>query len=102
VLRIAQEALTNVAKHAGAERVVLSLRRSDDWLLLSIHDDGAGLGAPIAATGRGVLNMRARAEQLGGTLTIEQTEGQGTRVVLALPLQADAFLTARTRAERPA
>lgn len=100
VLRIAQEALTNVAKHAHAKRVVLSLRRSDDWLLLSIHDDGTGLGSPIAATGRGVLNMRARAEQLGSTLTIEQSEGQGTRVVLALPLQADVFLAAYTRAER--
>jgi signal transduction histidine kinase len=92
VLRIAQEALTNVAKHSRAERVVLSLRQADQWLLLSIHDDGAGLAAPIlhiapiASAGRGIRNMRARAEQLGGTLNIEQVEGKGTRVVLALPL----------------
>jgi signal transduction histidine kinase len=86
VLRIAQEALTNAAKHSRAERVVVSLRRSDDLLLLSVHDDGDGVVAPISASGRGIRNMRARADQLGGTLTVEQEEGQGTRVVLAFPL----------------
>lgn len=86
VLRVAQEALTNVAKHSRAARVELSLRQSGDQLVLTIHDDGVGGAGPNASAGRGIRNMRARAEQLGGTLTLELVGGQGTRVVLTVPL----------------
>jgi signal transduction histidine kinase len=86
VLRVAQEALTNVAKHSQARRVDLSLRQSGDQVVLTIHDDGVGAAVAAANGGRGIRNMRARAEQLGGTLAIEQAPGAGTRVVLAVPL----------------
>ena len=88
VLRVAQEALTNVSKHSRAERVELALRQSGEWLALSIQDNGVGGAAPGAFSGHGIRNMRARAEQLGGTLTIEQGEHQGTRVVLTVPFAA--------------
>ena len=86
VLRIAQEALTNVVKHARASQVDLSLRKSAGHLVLRVHDDGIGAAGPGVSTGRGIHNMRARAEQLGGQLTIEQTTQQGTQVILTLPL----------------
>jgi len=86
VLRIAQEALTNVAKHARAQRVELSVREAFGQLVLRIADDGTGSAAPAAPGGRGIHNMRARAEQLGGQLSLHQAPGQGTRVVLTVPL----------------
>lgn len=84
VLRVAQEALTNVAKHARASCVELSLRYADGHLVLTIRDDGAGIAAGRQTNGRGMHNMHARAAQLGGTLAIDQPDGHGTRIVLRL------------------
>jgi len=84
LLRIAQEALTNVLKHARATQVRVSLCQHGDALLLAIEDDGRA--APVATpSGRGLRNMQARAHQLGGTLDVALTP-HGARVRLALPL----------------
>lgn len=88
VLRVAQEALTNVARHAGASRVELSLSASDVRICLRIIDDGVGIPAATASTGRGLHNMRTRARQLGGTLVVERGQEGGTVVTLDLPWEA--------------
>ncbi|MBP1204574.1 signal transduction histidine kinase [Duganella sp. 1411] len=87
VLRTAQEALTNVAKHAGARRVELSLVVRDGRLVLRVADDGVGLAHNPGSGGRGMRNMAARAQQLGGTLRIEPGARLGTVVTLALDLE---------------
>ena len=92
VFRIAQEALANVANHAHATRVRLTLSYLDDALLLDVADDGTGFhpsdGSP---PGRYGLNgMRRRAETLSGTLTIESAPGDGTIVNAMIPLPRHA------------
>ncbi len=90
LLRILQEALTNVIKHAKANSVELATEMQgeagSEVLLLTIRDDGVGVGA-AAGHGRGRENMQARAARLGATLTIEDAEPEpGTVVKLRLPV----------------
>ncbi len=89
--RIAQEALTNVARHAGAGRVRVELGRSEAELRLVVADDGAGFDL-AAATARassgfslGVLGMRERATLVGGRVEIESRPGRGTEVRATFP-----------------
>lgn len=88
--RIIQESLTNCVRHAGARAVVISLAAADDQLVLEIADDGRGLA--VAAGERetrfGVLGIRERAESLGGTATIANAPGGGTRVRVVVPRAA--------------
>jgi signal transduction histidine kinase len=89
VFRITQEALTNVAKHAGATKVRVTLTYLDDALLLDVADNGVGFsaGAPGSTTdGYGLLGMRRRAEGVGGRLTIESVPGSGATVNLLVPV----------------
>lgn len=90
LVRIVQEALTNVRKHAGARRVEVNLRVHDEHLRLQIVDDGAGFDPAQVAGNRhfGLHTMRERAESAGGVLVIHARPGQGTRVELVLPLVA--------------
>jgi signal transduction histidine kinase len=86
--RVAQEALTNVAKHAGATRVQLGLRATAWALDLRVRDDGRGLkhsGAKRSG-GYGITGMRERAEIGGGSVRVESRAGGGTSVALTLPL----------------
>jgi signal transduction histidine kinase len=87
--RIAQEALTNVARHAHAKtcRVRLSVDRDAGVLEVEITDDGAGIPEERVA-GVGLSSMRERAEELGGTLEVEPESEGGTRVHARLPLLA--------------
>jgi signal transduction histidine kinase len=89
LLRIAQETLTNVLKHAGAKNVRIDLRLRQHHLELEVADDGRGVedgGAPNRPTaGRGIANMHARARQLSGDLKV-RSGLDGTRVLLRLPL----------------
>jgi signal transduction histidine kinase len=86
--RIAQEALTNVARHARARTCVVRLRL-DDALCLEVQDDGCGM-QPDRRSGVGVQSMRARASELGGTWSAEALASGGTRVRARLPLGRDA------------
>ena len=90
--RIAQEALTNVARHAQAKRVSVLLERRPGYVSLIVEDDGRGFDAPgtpaaPAGAGRlGLLGMQERARLAGGTLTIESAPGAGATVFARLPL----------------
>jgi signal transduction histidine kinase len=84
LLRIAQEALTNVLKHSRARKVEVRFRQTDDALELEVEDDGCG-GAGTAAAGRGLVNMRSRAQQLGGKLDVRMGQA-GTCVALQVPM----------------
>jgi signal transduction histidine kinase len=86
LLRIAQEALTNVLKHARATHVQVRLREVDDMLELEVQDDGCGTTAANGG-GRGLANMRKRAQQLGGAVSVEGGAG-GTRIALRVPVNA--------------
>lgn len=85
LLRITQEALTNVLKHAGAKNVRIDLRQRGDRLELEVADDGRGADFSEQRPGRGMGNMRARAKQSGGELSVRSGPG-GTRLFLYLPL----------------
>lgn len=84
-----QEALANIARHARAENVTLTLMRSDTAVTLVINDDGKGFDPQDEGrqVGHGLANMQARAENLGGTFRLRSAPGQGTTVTLRLPLQ---------------
>ncbi len=86
VYRIAQEALTNVVRHANTHRcdLRLTLDEAAGLLTLSIQDDGCGL-SPSRGVGVGLVSMRERAEELGGTWSIEPLPTGGTRVLAQLP-----------------
>jgi signal transduction histidine kinase len=81
---IVAEALTNVAKHAGAAQARVSITRDADALRLEISDDGRGGADPSA--GSGLLGLRDRAEAAGGTLYVVSPPGSGTVVTASLPL----------------
>jgi signal transduction histidine kinase len=87
--RVSQEALTNVAKHAAAQHVALSLAVRDGAAMLEVSDDGVGLGgAPRPGSGGlGVLGMRERIEALGGTLTIGPRSDRGTVLRARIPMR---------------
>lgn len=87
--RIAQEALHNAVKHAGAGRIVLGLERKHGAVLLTIEDDGRGFDARRKrgkSLGSGLRNMRTRAELLDGSLKISSEPDRGTRVLVKLPV----------------
>jgi PAS domain S-box-containing protein len=87
LFRIAQEALNNVAKHAGAKLVRMDLLGDDAEVTLSITDDGCGFAMAQAPRGRwGMTTMRERAEAAGGRLAVESLPGKGTTVRAAVPL----------------
>ena len=86
--RVAQEGLTNVARHAGAHHVTLCLRRSGPTAELLIRDDGKGIGG--AAEGAGLRGMRERALLVGATLTVGPGPSGGTDVSLRVPARGDA------------
>jgi PAS domain S-box-containing protein len=94
VYRIAQEALTNVAKHSGADRVSFILERRGDHVLAVVEDNGGGFDveAAMSAAGRGrrlgLLGMRERAALLGGAINVESSPGAGTTLFVRIPFDA--------------
>ncbi|MFJ5709131.1 MULTISPECIES: sensor histidine kinase [unclassified Streptomyces] len=94
LLRIAQSALGNTVRHAGASRAEITLSFMDASVTLDVVDDGRGFDPasvrPSSDGGFGLPAMRSRAESLGGTFTVESAPGQGTAVAVSLPLPAGA------------
>ncbi len=86
LLRIVQEAVTNIIKHAKARHVSILLYREEDLLVLSIADDGKGAAAKNTR-GIGIQSMRERAGQYGGLLTVDAND-QGTQITISIPLGA--------------
>jgi signal transduction histidine kinase len=103
LLRIAQEALANVRKHAAASRVTLTLSYLDDAVTLDVHDDGVGFDqATTAAAAGGGLGLHAMGERvaaLGGSLAVESTLGEGTTIAVELPTPTDQTQAEPTREE---
>jgi signal transduction histidine kinase len=87
VLRIVQEVLTNVLKHASAQTVRIATRRQGDGVQVLIEDDGHGFDPEAAGGGRGLRHLTQRAARLGGRLVLDSAPGRGTRIQLDLPLQ---------------
>jgi signal transduction histidine kinase len=89
LFRIAQEALTNIARHAEAKRVTIQLALEDKNIRLSIVDDGKGLPADEseAPPSLGMVGMRARARQCGGELSVTAAQPSGVRIEAVVPLR---------------
>jgi len=91
IYRIAQEALTNVARHAGVKEVIVRLWLDAERVGLQVEDKGTGLVVEAALAARnssGLSGMRERAELLGGDFTLDSKLGEGTRLTVELPLLA--------------
>jgi PAS domain S-box-containing protein len=84
--RIVQECLTNIAKHAGADRIEVDVRCLADRLEVTMRDNGRGLPADIRTGGHGIFGMLERAHHLGGSMDLASESGNGTSVKLVLPL----------------
>jgi two-component system sensor histidine kinase UhpB len=85
LFRIVQEAVSNAVRHSGARTVVIGCERLGDDVIVSVRDDGSGIG-PDAGTGLGLPGMRHRIEALGGSLAIDSAAGRGTGIAARLTL----------------
>jgi len=94
--RVAQESLTNVARHAHARQVLVRLGAGDGAVALAIEDDGRGIDDVHRAAGLGLLGMRERATMLGGSLAVARRAEGGTRVSCTIPLPRPAAATGGT------
>ena len=90
IFRIAQEALSNIARHARAKNVRLRLYQQHDGeipaLWLKIQDDGRGFDTTQPGSGMGLANIKVRAAEIGGQLRIESAPGEGTSLVMNIPI----------------
>jgi two-component system sensor histidine kinase UhpB len=87
VYRVAQESLTNVMRHSGASRAVVSLDHGGGELVLTVRDDGKGIAGPPREEATGITGMRERAMLIGARLTVRSKPGSGTEVSLEVPLE---------------
>jgi two-component system, NarL family, sensor kinase len=92
--RAVRELLVNVAKHAKADHVDITLDREDRSLRITVEDDGKGFDPSLPASGRldgsfGICSVRERLTRVGGEFIIDSVEGRGTRVILIAPLDLD-------------
>jgi two-component system sensor histidine kinase UhpB len=87
LFRIAQESLTNIARHAQTHYATLTLKQDSTQITLQLRDHGRGYNPQQQQRSTGLLGMRERATMLGGTLTLDTYPGQGTTVRAVLPLQ---------------
>jgi PAS domain S-box-containing protein len=88
LFRVAQEALQNALKHSGTRQFAVSLRSSENVIQLEVSDDGAGFDVEGAKLDRGLglVSMQERAHLVHGTFTIESADGDGTRILVRVPL----------------
>lgn len=82
---VIKEAINNAAKYSQAGQVIIGMQHNDKYIYLQVVDDGVGF-IPMQATGNGIDNMRKRAAELGGTLTVISAPGKGTEVAAQIPL----------------
>jgi signal transduction histidine kinase len=89
LLAIVREALSNVARHAGATNCWVRLASEPDRLRLEVHDDGRGFDPSRRGEGghHGLANMRSRGESLGGTFEVDSAPDRGTRIIVLLRMR---------------
>lgn len=91
LLRILQEALTNVRKHAKAHSVEINFALENGWACVTVHDDGQGFDPDMSSSGLeehiGLRVMHERAEEVGGSLSLQSASGQGTELVVRVPVK---------------
>src|SRR5215212_1909077 len=105
LMRVAQEALTNCRKYAQARQVTLTLSYMNNLVTLNVQDDGVGFdpaepppdSSDQSTGGFGIMGMRERVEQLRGTLLVESAFGEGTTLMVAIPVTQDKRSTGSTR-----
>jgi len=93
--RIIQEALTNVARHSGATRCLVRIARHGDLVTISVDDNGRGFDArlqPGTRRGLGLLGLRERVAERRGTIDIATAPGEGTRLLVSIPIASSAEL----------
>jgi signal transduction histidine kinase len=83
---VTQEALANVYLHADATQISVIVRAEPSALTVEVSDDGGGFGDDSSSSGRGIRNMRRRLSEVGGSLEIRSTPGQGTTVRASVPV----------------
>jgi PAS domain S-box-containing protein len=89
--RVAQEALTNVVRHAGASKVSIALTKGYPYAIMEIEDNGRGISkhkTTTKARGLGLVSMRERVEYMNGTIRIKSSPGKGTKVRVKIPIGA--------------
>jgi signal transduction histidine kinase len=86
ILRFVQEAITNAARHAGAETLVVEVTKEGDAVRVTARDDGTGSGR--IREGNGLRGLRERFEELGGSLEIDRPEGSGVTLRALAPAKA--------------
>jgi signal transduction histidine kinase len=86
LLAVLREALSNIARHAGARSVVVTATTGGGRLSLAVIDDGCGIGPTTRRSG--LANLRHRAEHHGGTLTVTSGKPSGTHLTWAIPIRA--------------
>ena len=84
IFRIVQESLNNVCRHAHADSVEIRLEGSEEWISISVQDDGRGF-RPGQTKGLGLIGIEERAESLGGAVKVTSEPGKGARVEARLP-----------------
>jgi signal transduction histidine kinase len=86
IYRVAQEAVTNVAKHARAKTLIVNLESTEEKVTLTVHDDGVGFNVDKKdkANDYGLQGMQERAQLVGGELTVTSKPGEGTTVKLVI------------------
>jgi signal transduction histidine kinase len=89
LLRISQEAMHNIHKHAQAKEVNITFSYMEDLFVMDIADDGLGFDPSKIKNGFGMKTMRDRAEELSGTLTIESEQGIGTAIAVSIPISEE-------------
>lgn len=92
--RITQEAVNNAIKHSQAEQISVQLNEDEDFIQLTIEDDGKGFSTGVAidqSVHHGLANMRERAEIMGGSLTIESDENRGTLIIVEVPMKFNEY-----------
>jgi two-component system sensor histidine kinase UhpB len=87
VYRIVQECLTNIARHSGANKVMIGLHRKSDQLVLHVEDNGKGFDPRLVLSGFGVAGMRERVQGLGGHFELSSTVGCGVQIQASLPFK---------------
>jgi len=83
--RVAQEALSNAVKHSRADRVSVQVRGSSYGITMTIDDNGVGFDVGATQRGLGLLSMRERVEQIGGSLALRSEPGKGTLLEVSVP-----------------